>query len=599
MDSENIKEFLDRDEQKDLLRFLTAGSVDDGKSTLIGRLLYDSKLLYEDQLAALERDSKRVGSVDGEIDYALLLDGLQAEREQGITIDVAYRYFATAKRKFIIADTPGHEQYTRNMVTGASTANLAIILVDARTGVINQTRRHSFLISLLGIKHVIVAVNKMDLVDYQESIFNDICNQYRDFVTRLRIPDLHFIPLSALKGDNVVEKSPKMEWYTGQPLLEILENVYVSSDRNFIDLRYPVQYVQRPNAGFRGFAGTVASGVVRPGDKILALPSGKRSTIKEIVTAKGSIKEAFPPQSVTLTLTDEIDISRGDMLVHPDNMPQTSHTIEALLVWMAETPMTPNSNFILKHTTRTTKASITQIRYQIDVNSLRKKPSTTLALNEIGRVTINTSQVLFFDPYLKNRTTGSFILIDSISNFTVAVGMIIDRRAADDQPELKPGTQSCEATATKEQPVTPLAKIMAEQLLKHEGLQLKPYHCPAGKLTIGIGRNLEERGISEKEARFLLDNDIAEAVIDLQTIFNVAPAFDKLRENVQRVLIDMHFNLGPTGFRSFKKMVKAVRDENFALAAKEMQDSKWFHQVGTRGQTLVKMMDTKQHMEQK
>ncbi|MCK5540808.1 MAG: GTP-binding protein, partial [Deltaproteobacteria bacterium] len=302
----DIKEFLDRDEQKDLLRFLTAGSVDDGKSTLIGRLLYDSKLLYEDQLEALERDSKRVGSVGGEIDYALLLDGLQAEREQGITIDVAYRYFATAKRKFIIADTPGHEQYTRNMVTGASTANLAIILVDARTGVITQTRRHTFLISLLGIKHVILAVNKMDLVDYQESVFKDICREYREFVTRLKIPDLHFIPLSALKGDNVVEKSERLKWYTGQPLLEILETIYVTTDRNFIDFRFPVQYVIRPDANFRGFAGTVASGVVRPGDDIMVLPSRKKSRVKEITTFDGNLKEAFPPQSVALTLEDEI-----------------------------------------------------------------------------------------------------------------------------------------------------------------------------------------------------------------------------------------------------------------------------------------------------
>ncbi len=330
----------------------------------------------------------------------------------------------------------------------------------------------------------------------------------------------------------------------------------------------------------------------------MALPSGKRTTVNEIVTAKGSIKEAFPPQSVTLTLTDEIDISRGDMLVHPDNIPHTSQTIEALLVWMAETPMAQNNTFLLKHTTRSTNASITQIRYQIDVNSLRKKPAAALTLNEIGRVTINTSQPLFFDPYLKNRTTGSFILIDSISNFTVAVGMIIDRRAADDQPETELGAQSCELTAIKEKQVTPLNRIMAEQLLKHEGLQLKPYHCPAGKLTIGIGRNLEERGISEKEAHFLLDNDIAEAITDLQTIFNMAPAFNEFTENVQRVLIDMHFNLGASGFRSFKKMIKAVKDKNFTLAAKEMQDSKWFHQVGVRGETLVKMMETEQNRKQ-
>ena len=298
----DIKDFLDQDEQKDLLRFLTAGSVDDGKSTLIGRLLYDSKLIYEDQLAALARDSKRVGSVGGEIDYALLLDGLKAEREQGITIDVAYRYFSTSKRKFIIADTPGHEQYTRNMVTGASTANLAVILADARTGIITQTRRHSFLISLLGIKHIILAVNKMDLVDYDQQVFDDICQEYGEFVTRLKIPDLHFIPLSALKGDNVVEKSAKMPWYTGQPLLEILESIYITSDRNFIDFRFPVQYVQRPDADFRGFSGQVAAGVVRAGDEIMVLPSLKKSRVKNITTFDGNLDCAFPPESVTLTL---------------------------------------------------------------------------------------------------------------------------------------------------------------------------------------------------------------------------------------------------------------------------------------------------------
>ncbi|MEA3348486.1 MAG: sulfate adenylyltransferase subunit CysN [Pseudomonadota bacterium] len=584
----DIKEFLDRDEQKDLLRFLTAGSVDDGKSTLIGRLLYDSKLLYEDQLAALERDSKRVGSVGGEIDYALLLDGLQAEREQGITIDVAYRYFATAKRKFIIADTPGHEQYTRNMVTGASTANLAIILVDARTGVITQTRRHTFLISLLGIKHVILAVNKMDLVDYQESVFKDICQEYREFVTRLKIPDLHFIPLSALKGDNVVEKSERLKWYTGQPLLEILETIYVTSDRNFIDFRFPVQYVIRPDANFRGFAGTVASGVVRPGDDIMVLPSRKKSRVKEITTFDGNLKEAFPPQSVTLTLEDEIDISRGDMLVHPNNMPRAARTFEAMLVWMDEKPMIKSTPFFLKHTTRTTRATIDRVRYRTDVNSLRKSEADNLNLNEIGRVTITTGQPLFIDPYMRNHTTGSFILIDPVTNFTAAVGMIIDRPAADDKTSEEISSQERKSKKGKDSKEASLKKIVTRQLIEHEGLKLKPYHCPAGKLTIGVGRNLEERGISEEEALYLLNNDIAESIKDLQKIF--ADEFETLPENVQRVLIDMRFNLGASGFKGFKKMIKAVKEEDFTQAALEMQDSKWFRQVGSRGKTLVKMM---------
>ncbi len=587
----NINEFLDRDEQKDLLRFLTAGSVDDGKSTLIGRLLYDSKLLYGDQLAALKRDSKRVGSVGGKIDYALLLDGLQAEREQGITIDVAYRYFATAKRKFIIADTPGHEQYTRNMVTGASTANLAIVLVDAQAGVIGQTRRHTFLLSLLGIKHVILAVNKMDLIDYQESVFNDICRKYRDFVTRLKIPDLHFIPLSALNGDNVVKKSQNMKWYTGPPLLEILETVYVTSDRNFIDFRYPVQYVLRPDADFRGFAGTVASGIVRSGDDILVLPSRKKTKIKTITTSDGNLKEAFPPQSIALTLVDEIDISRGDMLVHPNNIPRTARTFEAMLVWMDEKPMNKSTAFFLKHTTRTTRATIDRIRYRTDVNSLRKNEATKLVLNEIGRVTITTSQPLFFDPYMKNHTTGSFILIDPITNFTAAVGMIIDRPAVDDEPKEEIINQKGEPEPDGSSKEATLKKIVTQQLLENEGLKLKPYRCPAGKLTIGIGRNLEDKGISENEALYLLNNDISACIADLQKLFTDAESFENLPENVQAVLVDMHFNLGAAGFRNFKKMIKAVKENDFAQAALEMQDSKWFEQVGNRGKRLVAMME--------
>ena len=441
----DIKQFLDRDEQKDLLRFLTAGSVDDGKSTLIGRLLYDSKLLYDDQLAALERDSKRVGSVGGEIDYALLLDGLKAEREQGITIDVAYRYFATAKRKFIIADTPGHEQYTRNMVTGASTANLAVILVDARTGVITQTRRHTFIVSLLGIKHVILAVNKMDLVEYDQQVFEQICQDYRDFVTRLKIPDLHFIPLSALKGDNVVKKSANIPWYSGAPLLKMLESIYISSDRNIIDFRFPVQYVLRPDAAFRGFAGKVASGVVRPGEEIMVLPSGKRSKVKTISTFDGDLEYAFPPESITLTLEDEIDVSRGDMLVHPNNIPRTSRSFEAMLVWMDEKNMDLQNSFFIKHTTQTTRARIERLRYRTDVNSLRKSDADYLSLNEIGRVSITTSRPLYFDPYMKNHQTGSFILIDPLTNFTSAVGMIIDRVASKNGVGTKAAAKTAES----------------------------------------------------------------------------------------------------------------------------------------------------------
>lgn len=427
MEKLNIKEFLDQDEKKDLLRLLTAGSVDDGKSTLIGRLLFDSKKLYEDQLDALERDTKRYGNAGEEIDYALLLDGLKAEREQGITIDVAYRYFSTNKRKFIIADTPGHEQYTRNMITGGSTANLAIILVDARTGVITQTRRHTYLVSLLGIKHVVLAVNKMDLVNYDQKVFDKILNDYCHFAEPLGIPDITCIPLSALKGDNVVEGSEKMAWYTGKPLLEYLETVHISSDKNFRDFRYPIQYVLRPNLDFRGFSSTVASGVIHKGDEVMALPSMKRSRVKSIVTYDGEIDFAFPPQAVTITLEDEIDISRGEMLVHPDNLPVIDRNFEAMLVWMDEKKMNPEEQFFIKHTTNLTRVKIDKIRYKVNVNTMEQSSTDALELNEIARVIFTTGKPLFFDPYQKNKNTGAFILIDPITNNTCAVGMIIDK----------------------------------------------------------------------------------------------------------------------------------------------------------------------------
>ena len=428
----NIKEFLDKDEQKDLLRFLTAGSVDDGKSTLIGRLLFDSKKIYEDQLDALERDSKRVGNAGEHIDYALLLDGLKAEREQGITIDVAYRYFSTNNRKFIIADTPGHEQYTRNMITGGSTANLAIILVDARTGVITQTRRHTFLVSLLGIKHVVLAVNKMDLVDFDKETFDRIVNDYKHFVAPLGIPDITCIPLSALDGDNVVEKSARTPWYEGPALLDFLETVPIDLDRNYTDFRYPVQYVLRPNQNFRGFCGKVASGVVRKGDTVMALPSGKTSKVKSIVTYDGELECAYPPLCVTLTLEDEIDISRGEMLVHPDNLPISDRNFEAMLVWMDEEEMDVNKSFYIKQTTNTTRARVDSIRYKVDVNTMEHSSVDKLQLNEIGRVVFTTGKELFFDPYARNKQTGAFILIDPITNNTSAVGMIIDRVDAKD-----------------------------------------------------------------------------------------------------------------------------------------------------------------------
>ena len=423
----NIEAFLNQHEKKDLLRFLTCGSVDDGKSTLIGRLLYDSKLIFDDQLSALRADSEKNGTTGlGEIDYALLLDGLKAEREQGITIDVAYRYFATPKRKFIIADTPGHEQYTRNMATGASTAGLAIILIDARYGVVTQTKRHAFIISLLGIRHLVVAVNKMDLVGYDEAVFKRIREEFASFAEQLQIPEVVFIPLSALKGDNVVDRSVHMPWYTGDPLLSVLETVDIATDNNLSDFRFPVQYVIRPNLDFRGFAGSVASGIVRVGDHIRVLPSGKETTVKAIVTADGNLDEAFSPQAVVLELDEEIDISSGDLIVHSHNLPKSSRQSEAMVVWMAEEPMQEGVTYLLRHAGRNVKARINTILYATDVNTLEKRPSTGLALNEIGRVAIDTTHPLHFDPYSKNHTTGSFILIHPITNTTVGAGMIAD-----------------------------------------------------------------------------------------------------------------------------------------------------------------------------
>ena len=421
----SIEEYLEQDEKKDLLRLLTAGSVDDGKSTLIGRLLYDSKRIYDDQLQSLERDSKRMGKAGDHIDYALLLDGLKAEREQGITIDVAYRYFSTNRRKFIIADTPGHEQYTRNMITGGSTANLAIILVDARNGILTQTHRHTYLVSLLGIRHIVLAVNKMDLVDFSRDRYSDITSEYIRFAKGLGIPDIQCIPLSALDGDNVVERSGRTPWYDGPSLMEYLENVEIDKDINMDDFRFPVQYVLRPDLDFRGFSGKISSGVIHRGDTVTALPSGKSSKVKSIVTYDGEPEYAFAPQCVTITLEDEIDLSRGEMLVKPDNTPMTGHHFKAMVVWMDEEKMDRSKAFFLKQTTSTTRAHISGIDFRVDVNTLEHIQSDALSLNEIGLVHISTSTVLMYDSYQKNRATGSFIIIDPVTNFTSGVGMII------------------------------------------------------------------------------------------------------------------------------------------------------------------------------
>jgi len=423
------KEFSTEDYlNMDLLRFTTAGSVDDGKSTMIGRLLHDTKSIFEDQLSAVELASKKMG--DHQVNLALLTDGLRAEREQGITIDVAYRYFATPKRKFIIADTPGHIQYTRNMVTGASTANLAIVLVDARHGVVEQTCRHAFIASLLQIKHLILCVNKMDLVDYKEEVFNEIKQYFDDFSSKLEIQDIQYIPISALKGDNVVEKSKNMPWYHGSTLLYTLENVHITSDYDFVDCRFPVQRVIRPQSDefhdFRGYAGKIEGGIFKPGDEVLALPSGFTSKVKTIETMNGYIDEAFPPQNVVLTLEDDIDISRGDMIVKPNNQPEVGQDIEMMICWLNEKKIIPGGKYAIRHTTKEARCIVKTIRYKVDINTLHKiEDDLSLGLNEIGRILIRTTKPFYYDSYKKNRGTGSVILIDENTNETVGAGMII------------------------------------------------------------------------------------------------------------------------------------------------------------------------------
>lgn len=420
-----VDTILERSRGADLLRFSTAGSVDDGKSTLIGRLLYEANGLYEDQLAAVLKDSARFKREA--LDLSLIVDGLKAEREQAITIDVAYRYFSTPKRHFIIADTPGHEQYTRNMVTGASTADLAVILIDARQGLLIQSKRHAFLASLLGIKHWVIAVNKMDLVDHSEDVFRKIARDFENFAEKLQVPELVFIPVSALNGDNVVRKSDRMPWYEGSALLTHLENVRILSDRNLIDLRFPVQYVLRPNADFRGYSGQLAAGVIRKGDEVLVLPSQRRTRVRSIAGFAGEMPYAFAPQSITVTLEDEIDITRGDMLVHPANLPQIRREIETILVWMDEEPLLQGKVYWMKHTTQLFKCSVTHLQFRIDPATLSRRDAAALHLNEIGRATVQCFRSIFCDEYTKNRQTGSFILIDPVTHATVAAGMIIER----------------------------------------------------------------------------------------------------------------------------------------------------------------------------
>ena len=515
--------------EKSLLRFVTTGSVDDGKSTLIGRLLYETKSIYEDQYEAIKKTSKKRGFK--EVDLAYLLDGLAAEREQGITIDVAYRYFETEKRKYIITDSPGHVQYTRNMVTGASKADCAVILIDARNGVLTQSKRHGFLISLLQIPHLIVAVNKMDLVDYSQDVFSCIVSDYEEFSQKLDIHDIVYIPVSALKGDNVVSKSKKMSWYEGTTLLHNLENLNITADRNLVDFRFPVQYVVRPNADFRGFAGKIVSGTITPSEEVVVLPSGQTTSVKSIVTYDGELKEAFAPQSVVLTLNDEVDVSRGDMIVRRKNLPQIETKLEAIICWMDDNPMKTGTSFIMKHTTRSVRAIIKNIVYRIDVNTLHRDNVDMFSLNDIGRVEITLAAPVFFDPYKINHATGRFILIDPLTDRTVAAGMIRDA-ARHMEDYLAPVAE--EAVKQKKSPHTVwreshIGLAQREQKNGHKAVVLWFTGLSgAGKSTIAmvLERRLFERGCRTA----MLDGDIIRHGLCSDLAFSPADR----KENIRR-----------------------------------------------------------------
>ncbi len=547
----NITEYLDRHEKKDLLRFLTCGSVDDGKSTLIGRLLFDIAMIYEDQLAAVRKDSVVHGTTGTDFDPALLMDGLKAEREQGITIDVAYRYFSTDKRKFIIADTPGHEQYTRNMATGASNCSLAVVLIDARLGVIAQTRRHSFIASLLGIKHVLVAVNKMDLVDWDVTVFERIREDYNDAVSRLDFVDIHFIPISALHGDNVVHHSANMPWYEGSTFLHHLENINISTDRNLVDLRFPVQYVIRPNLDFRGFAGTVASGILRVGDPVLCLPSRRTSRVKSITTFAGEIEEAWPPLAVTVTLEDEVDVSRGSMLVHPNNMPKSGNECEAMLVWMHEEPATPGKTYLIKHTTNVVPGTLDELRYKIDVNTMRKMDATDLEMNEIGRVHLTLHRPIAYDHYSRNQQTGNFVIIDRLTNATVAAGLLLDRQVARAPSAKSPATRNIV------QETSLVGQTERERLLRQRGVTLWLTGLSgSGKST--VAKELERTLIDRGHACYLLDGDNIRHGLNKDLGFSA----DDRKENIRRIAEVAHlFNeAGLLAISAFISPYRADRD---------------------------------------
>ncbi len=555
----------------DLLRFATAGSVDDGKSTLIGRLLYDSKQVLSDQLAQVQEASERMGH--DFVDLSLLTDGLRAEREQGITIDVAYRYFATAQRRFIIADTPGHEQYTRNMVTGASTADLAIVLIDARKGVISQSKRHAFISSLLGIPHMVVCVNKMDLVDFDEGIFNSIVEDFDTFAARLEMPDVTFIPISALLGDNVVERSQAMPWYQGPPLLYHLEHVHIASDRNLIDVRFPVQWVIRPPASgvadYRAYAGQVAGGVMRPGDDVVVLPGGQHSKIESIDTFDGPVAEAFPPMSVALRLADDIDVSRGSVIVRTQNQPSVSNGFECLLCWMSEQPLDPRRRYLVKHTTRTAMVGGVDVRYRIDVETLRRdEDSTTLGLNDLGRVHMRLSAPLVFDSYRRNRVTGSLIVIDEATNETVAAGVILDTEVENET--LEPKT---ERSPNVRWQGTRMTRELRWSSLGHRGATLWFTGLPgAGKSTVAAA--VEERLIAAGHPAFLLDGD------NLRHGLNGDLGFDELArtENVRRTAHVARL-LAESGTIALVSLVSPYAADREAAAALHTADELGFLEI--------------------
>ena len=510
----------------ELLRFTTAGSVDDGKSTLIGRLLLDSKAILEDQWEAVERASRQRG--DAYLDLALLTDGLRAEREQGITIDVAYRFFATARRKFIIADTPGHIQYTRNMVTGASTAELAIVLIDARHGVVTQSKRHGFLAALLQIPHVLVAVNKMDLVDFSQTTFQSIVAEYQAFASKLTVQDITYIPISALHGDNVVAKSAVRSWYDGPTLLHHLENVKTGSSRNLVDFRFPVQMAVRPHQNFRGFAGQVLSGTLTPGEDVVVLPSGKTSRVRTLTTLDGDLAEVAAGDAVVLTLEDEIDISRGDMIVRRNNLPQSASQFECILCWLSEKPLAVQGSYILQHTTRQLRAFVAELNYRIDVDTLHREAATTLQLNDIGRVRLTTTQPLFYDPYQINRATGSFILIDPFTNATVAAGMI--RRRAQELDELVGSEPERSRSSNVVWESSALTRAMREERNRHKGgILWFTGLSGSGKST--VARLLERRLFAAGVQTFSLDGDNVRHGLNGDLGFSAADR----KENIRRV----------------------------------------------------------------